>query len=276
MRKKRLEVQGFVIQIHSINDNDFVSLTDIAKNASDEKPAYSIQNWIRNNNTIRYLTRWEQVHNPKLKVVQMHDLLEKFTNNRTAVSPQRWIDETGAIGIIQKIGRGGGTFAHSDIALNFMYWLSPEFQIYFLKEFQRLKKDEALRLGEQWSVRREISKANHPIFTEAVKTNLIPDRLSKNQTGVVYASESDLLNKAVFGMTAKEWRIQNPDKKGNIRDHASNIDLLVLSNLQVLDASLIKWGSDQIQRLEILTEKAEEQQKILSKSKAAKKLNTKT
>jgi len=275
MRKKRLEVQGFVIQIHSINDSDFVSLTDIAKNASDEKPAYSIQNWIRNNNTIRYLTRWEQVHNPNLKVVQMHDLLEKFTNNRTAVSAQKWIEETGAIGVIQKVGRGGGTFAHSDIALNFMYWLSPEFQIYFLKEFQRLKKDEALQLGEQWSVRREISKANHPIFTEAVKTTLIPAKLPKNKTGIVYASETDILNMAVFRMTAKQWKIQNPKAKGNIRDHASMVDLLILSNLQVLDASLIKWNSDQQQRIEILSEKAEEQRRILSKSKAVKRLDEK-
>lgn len=275
MAKKKIEVQGLIIRIQTINDNDFVSLTDIAKKASEEKPAYTIQNWIRNNNTIRYLTRWEQVHNSNLKVVQMHDLLEKFTNNRTAVSAQRWIEETGSIGIIQKKGRGGGTFGHSDIALNFMYWLSPEFQIYFLKEFQRLKKDEALRLGETWSVRREISKANHPIFTEAIKTKLIPSKLPKNQTGVVYASETDILNVAVFGLTAKEWKQQNPKAKGNIRDHASTIDLLVLSNLQVLDASLIKWGSDLQQRIEILTEKAKEQKKILSQSKAAKRLDQK-
>lgn len=272
MAKKKIEVQGLIIRIQSIKEEDFISLTDIAKQSSEEKPAYTIQNWIRNNNTVRYLTRWEQVHNPQLKVVQMHDLLEKFTNNRTAVSAQRWIDETNAIGMVQKNGRGGGTFAHSDIALNFMYWLSPEFQIYFLKEFQRLKKDEALRLGDQWNVRREISKANHPIFTEAIKSKLIPDRLPKNKTGIVYASETEILNMAVFGITSKDWKAQNPKAKGNIRDNASSIDLLILSNLQVLDASLIKWGSDLKQRMEILTEKAKEQRGILSGSSAAKRL----
>ncbi len=203
----------------------------------------------------------------------MHDLLEKFTNNRTAVSAQRWIDETGAIGIKQKKGRGGGTYAHSDIALNFMYWLSPEFQIYFLKEFQRLKKDEGLRLGQQWTVRREISKANHPIFTEAIKANLVPAKLPKKKVGVVYANEADILNKAVFGLTTKEWKRNNPAANGNIRDNASVIDLLIISNLQVLDASLIQWDSDFQQRIEILTEKAGEQRAILEKSKAMGQLS---
>lgn len=202
------------------------------------------------------------------KVVQIHDLFDRFMDNKKAVSAQRWIDETGAIGIKQKAGRGGGTYAHSDIALNFMYWLSPEFQIYFLKEFQRLKKDEGIRLGRQWTVRREISKANHPIFTEAIKANLIPEKLLKRKAGIIYANEADILNKAVFGLTAKEWKMNNPTAKGNIRDHASVVDLLIISNLQVLDASLIQWGSDLQQRIELLTEKAMEQKEILKKSKA--------
>lgn len=275
MAKKNIEVQGLIIRIEPINEKDYVSLTDIAKSVSDEKPAYTIQNWIRNNNTIRYLAKWEIVHNENVKVVHLHDLLEKFTNNRSAVSAQKWIDETGAIGLVQKSGRGGGTYAHSDIALNFMYWLSPEFQIYFIKEFQRLKTKEALGLGTQWTVRREISKANYPLVTQAVKTHLISQKVSKSQKGIVYANEADILNMAVFGMTAKEWKIANPDAKGNIRDDKNTdvVDLLILSNLQVLDASLIEWGCDQEQRIEILTQKALEQREILTRSKAVKRLD---
>ncbi len=275
MAKKNIEVQGLIIRIEPINEKDYVSLTDIAKSVSDEKPAYTIQNWIRNNNTIRYLAKWEIVHNENVKVVHLHDLLEKFTNNRSAVSAQKWIDETGAIGLVQKSGRGGGTYAHSDIALNFMYWLSPEFQIYFIKEFQRLKTKEALGLGTQWTVRREISKANYPLVTQAVKTHLISQKVSKSQQGIVYANEADILNMAVFGMTAREWKIANPDAKGNIRDDKNTdvVDLLILSNLQVLDASLIEWGCDQEQRIEILTQKAREQREILTRSKAVKRLD---
>ncbi len=275
MAKKNIEVQGLIIRIEPINEKDYVSLTDIAKSVSDEKPAYTIQNWIRNNNTIRYLAKWEIVHNENVKVVHLHDPLEKFTNNRSAVSAQKWIDETGAIGLVQKSGRGGGTYAHSDIALNFMYWLSPEFQIYFIKEFQRLKTKEALGLGTQWTVRREISKANYPLVTQAVKTHLISQKVSKSQKGMVYANEADILNMAVFGMTAREWKIANPDAKGNIRDDKNTdvVDLLILSNLQVLDASLIEWGCDQEQRIEILTQKAREQREILTRSKAVKRLD---
>lgn len=277
MAKKNIEVEGLIIRIVPINDKDYINLTDIAKRASEEKPAYTIQNWIRNNNTIRYLAKWEEVHNEKIKVVHLHDLLERFTNNRSAVSPQRWIDETGAIGLIQKAGRGGGTYAHSDIALNFCYWLSPEFQIYFIKEFQRLKEREALGMGTQWTVRREITRANYPLVTRAVRDNLIPQKLARSSRGRVYTSEADILNMAVFGTTAKQWKLSNPNAKGNIRDDENTnvVDLLILSNLQVLDASLIGWGCDQEQRIEILTTKAAEQRDILSKSAAIKRIKDK-
>lgn len=206
--------------------------------------------------------------------MHLHDLLEMFTNNRAAVSPQRWIDEVGAIGLVQKAGRGGGTYAHSDIALNFCYWLSPEFQIYFIKEFQRLKEREALGLGTQWTVRCEITKANYPLVTRAIRDNLIPRKLPRSSRGGVYASEADILNMAVFGKTAKQWKLSNPGAKGNIRDDENTdiVDLLILSNLQVLDASLIGWGCDQEQRIEILTEKAREQRDILSKTAAVKRI----
>jgi len=277
MAKKNIKVDGLIIRIEPIYNKDYINLTDIAKRTSEEKPAYTIQNWIRNNNTIRYLAEWERVHNQNLKVVHLHDLLEMFTNNRSAVSPQRWIDELGAIGLVQKKGRGGGTYAHADIALNFCYWLSPEFQIYFIKEFQRLKEREALGLGTQWTVRREITKANYPLVTRAVRDNLIPRKLDKSSRGKVYANEADILNMAVFGMTAKQWKLSNPKAKGNIRDDKNTgvVDLLILSNLQVLDASLIGWGCDQEQRVEILTEKAKEQREILTKKAAVKRLKEK-
>lgn len=275
MAKKKIEVQGNELTIiNGFGDEDYISLTDMARGFEGEAGEY-IRNWLRNGSTIQFLGAWEKVYNQKFNLVEFHQIKSELVDNTFIMSAKKWLARTNAIGLVAKAGRYGGTYAHNEIALQFATWLSPDFHVYLVKEFKRLKQDEAKKLDSQWSVRREISKANHPIFTEAVKSNLIPERLPKNQTGIVYASESDLLNVAVFGMTAREWKRINPTAKGNIRDQASTVDLLILSNLQVLDASLIKWGSDQQQRLEILTEKAEEQRKILSKSKAVKRLNKK-
>ncbi len=275
-RKNKLVVQGGEISyLKEFGEEEYISLTDIARQFNSENPSFLIINWVRNKDTIEFLGVWEKMNNANFNLIEFDKIKNEAGSNRFVISVGKWISHTGAKGIISKPGRYGGTFAHRDIAFGFGYWMSPAFQLYLIKEFQRLKEDESYRLGEQWSVRREISKANHPIFTKSIQKNLIPPKVPKNQKGIFYANETDVLNLAVFGMTAKQWKIENPKKKGNIRDHATNIELLVLSNLQVLDASLIEWGSDQQQRIDILTAKAREQKLILSKSAAAKRLKGK-
>lgn len=263
-KKDVIRVNGTEVKFFTDQDKDYISLTDIAKQDSEE-PRYTIQNWLKNTNTVRYLYEWEQLHNPIENRVQIHTVLESATNNRFIMSPKKWIGLVNAVGITSKAGRNGGTYAHRDIALNFCYWLSPTFQIYLLKEFQRLKDSEARRLGNQWNVRREISKLNYRIHTEAIKKNLIPERLSeqKQRQGFIYANEADLLNVALFGMTAKAWRLQNPDFKGNIRDFATIEQLLVLSNLEAHNAEFIKEGLDHEERLDRLNRIAIEHMAVL-------------
>ena len=195
-------------------------------------------------------------------------------SNRNVVTTKRYIERTNAKGLISKSGRYGGTWGHSDIALNFMYWLSPSFQVYFIKEFQRLKENENLLLGtaQRWTLKREVAKLNHSLITDSIKNNLIPQTIPNNQKGIVYASNADLLNMAVFGVTAKQWRTANQKKKGNIRDSANLIDLLLIANLQVIDAHLIKWGCDYEERKTILNESVKFQRKVLNKSKVVKRL----
>lgn len=274
--KKSISVQGGEIALLKQEQHgEYISLTDIARQFNAEEPYILISNWFRNKDTIEFLGVWESLNNPNFNHIEFDRIKSEAGSNKFTLSAGRWINETGAIGIVSTAGRYGGTYAHKDIAFGFGYWMSPAFQLYLIQEFQRLKEDEALRLGEQWSVRREISMANHPIFTKAVQKNLIPEQLPRNQTGVFYASETDILNMAVFGLTARQWKQANPDAKGNLRDQASNIDLLILSNLQALDAKLIEWRCDVDQRVEILTATAKEQRAILSKSAAAKRLKEK-
>lgn len=269
MAKQKITVDGIDIRI---NDLDFISITDIAKRSSANKPAVTIQSWLRNQRTITFLATWEQVHNPNFKVSQMTDFREQAADNRSAITPKKYIEQTGAIGITAKSGRYGGTYTHSDIALNFCYWLSPEFQVYLAKEFQRLKGDEARRLGLEFDFKRELSRVNYPLHTEAIRTHLLKGGKS---TGIVYASEADLLNIAVFGKTAKQWRMAYPELKGNIRDHASVEELMALSNIEYLNSKLIQWGFTNTQREETLTEAAKELFEAYKKTKAVERIKQK-
>jgi len=274
MAKKKIKVEDIQISIVSEKEDDFFSITDIARKAS-AAPKDTVKAYLRNGNNIEYMAAWEQLYNKKFKRGVADRFRNESVSNAFTLSVKQWREKTNAIGIYSEKGRYGGTYAHKDIALQFAMWLSPVFHLYIVKEFDRLKQAEAQLLGKDWDLKREIAKANYPLLTEAVKTNLIPERLPKNQQGIVYASEADILNIAVFGITAKEWKKSNPKAKGNIRDNATAIELLLISNLQVLDASLIKWGCDQTQRMEILVEKAKEQKIILSKTASIKRINKK-
>lgn len=269
--KKKIEVEGHEILLYPHGQENYISLTDIANVLSDDISIYS---WMRNRNTVEFLGVWEQLHNPDFKGDEFVTFKEAAGLNNFNLTPRKWIKHTQAIGIVSKSGRyGGGTFAHQDIAINFCYWLSPTFQLYLIKEFQRLKEEEAKRLSLEWNVKRIISKANYHIHTEAVREYLIPPPVAgTKKEGLVFANEADLLNLALFGMTAREWRQKNPDLKGNMRDHATTEQLLVLSNLESLNAKLIEWDSDAEQRLEILNKTAIEQMEILIRRKTSDKL----
>lgn len=269
MAKQKITVDGISIRI---NDVDYISITDIAKKSSANKPAVTIQSWLRNQRTISFLAAWEQAHNPNFKVSQMTDFREQAADNRSAITPKQFIEQTGAIGITAKSGRYGGTYSHSDIALNFCYWLSPEFQVYLAKEFQRLKQDEARRLGIEFDFKRELTRVNYPLHTEAIKTHLLK---AGKSNGIVYANEADLLNVAIFGKTAKEWRTTNPNLKGNIRDYASVEELMALSNIEYLNSKLIQWGFNTNQREETLTEAAKELFEVYKKTKAVERIKRK-
>lgn len=271
MKKKKIEVEGHDITLFPKGQEDYISLTDIANALSDDISIYS---WMRNRNTVEFLGVWEQLHNPDFKGDEFVTFKEAAGLNNFNLTPRKWIKATQAIGIVSKSGRyGGGTFAHQDIAINFCYWLSPTFQLYLIKEFQRLKQEESKRLSLEWNVKRIISKANYHIHTEAVREYLIPPRIAGTKhEGIVYANEADLLNMALFGMTSREWRQKNPELKGNMRDHATTEQLLVLSNLESLNAKLIEWDSDPEQRLEILNKTAIEQMEILIRRGTSDKL----
>ena len=252
-KKKTLNVQGISIQIEIGDSKDYISLTDIAKQRDDEA-RFVIRNWMSNRNTIQYLGVWEELHNEKFNRAGFRTVREDFFDTGS-LTPKKWIENTDAMGIESRAGRYGGTYSHSDIALNFCYWLSPAFQVYFIKEFQRLKHDEMLQLGQEFDVKRFVSKSTFSLLTSAIKENLVPDDLytSKNER-ITFASEVDLLNEALFGMTAKEWQLAHPTKKGNMRDQASVEELIVLNVLQGVHALLIKWDTDKAERKRILKE----------------------
>ena len=273
MAKQIVKVQDIDIKYFDKNGDEYISLTDIAKQSSDE-PRFIIRNWLNNTNTVRYLYEWEQFHFPNENRAHLRTVLEFATDNRSSISPKKWISFIDAKGITSKGGRNGGTYAHRDIALNFCYWLSPTFQIYLIKEFQRLKAEEARKLGLQWTVRREIAKSNYRILTETIKNNLIPERVKDNQ-GYTYASEADILNVALFGITAKDWRSQNPNAKGNIRDFATIEQLLILANLETHNAEFIKEGLSQDERLDRLNQIAIEQSKIIAQYSNLNQLKSK-
>ncbi len=272
MSKQKINVEGLSISIEKNDFGDFISLTDIAKQ-SERKAGLIIIDWLRNRSTLRFLETWEQQYNPGFKVMQMRNFKEQADDSRLDITPQRYIEETGAIGLTSKSGRYGGTYAHQHIALNFCYWISPEFQVYFIQEFERLKMDEADRKGLTWNLRRELAKANYPIHTDAVRENLVPllDWNTK-QEGLHFASEADLLNMAVFGMTARQWREANPEAKGNVRDAATEVQLQVLANMESTNATLINMGFTREERFASLSQRAAREIEILEASRASEQI----
>jgi hypothetical protein len=239
-------------------------LTDIAKYRNSDDPRFVIQNWMRNRNTIEFLGLWEELHNPNFNRVQFEAVRSEAGYNRFVMTPTKWIESVNAIGIVSKAGRYGGTYAHSDIAMSFATWISPEFQLYIMKDYRRLKSDENSRLSLGWNLNREIAKLNYRIHTDAIKGNLIPPELTPAQISYTYASEADLLNVALFGQTAKQWRDTNPNKKGNMRDEANLNQLLVLANMESYNAVLIEQGKGQSERLVLLRELAVRQMETLA------------
>jgi len=256
----KINVQKTDVTILKINEDDYISLTDIAKYKSNE-PTDVIANWMRNRNTIEYLGIWESLYNPVFKPLEFEGFRKEAGLNAFTLSPQKWIEATNAKGMISKSGRYGGTFAHKDIAFKFAAWISIEFELYFIKEFQRLKEEEQKQLG--WTAKRELSKINYHIHTDAVKHNLIPATLTPQQISYVYANEADVLNVALFGITAKQWRDANPELKGNIRDYATINELICLSNMENLNAVFINENMPQSERLVKLNQIAIQQMSIL-------------
>ena len=250
------------VALYSKREEDYISLTDIARYKDRERTDYIIQNWLRNRNTIEFLGIWEQLNNPDFNPIEFDGIRKQAGLNSFILTSKRWIESTGAIGLVSKAGRYGGTYAHKDIAFEFASWVSVEFKLYLIKEFQRLKEEERKTLG--WDIRRNLTKINYRIHTEAIQTHLIPAELSPKQTSLVYASEADVLNLALFGMTAAQWRDANPDKRGNIRDYADIAQLVCLSNLENLNALFISEGLSQKVRLERLNKIAIHQMTILA------------
>lgn len=263
--KETIHANGFDISIYT-NDfqNEFISLTDIAKYKSDA-PNDVIKNWMRSRDTIEFLGLWESLHNSNFKPVEFDGFRSQAGANAFTMSPTKWIEGVNAIGIVSKSGRYGGTYAHSDIAFEFASWVSAEFKLYIIKDYKRIKSDENSRLSLNWNLNREISKLNYKIHTDAIKENLIPVELTPNQIAFTYANEADLLNVALFGVTAKQWRDNNLDKKGNIRDYATLNQLLVLSNMENYNAIMIDQGKPQSERIVALHEMAVKQLETLSK-----------
>ena len=266
----KITVKDTNLTIIQINDDDYICITDLARYKSAEHTDDVIKNWIRNRNTIELLGIWESLHNPNFKPVKFDGFRKEAGLNGFVMTPKKWIEATNAIGIISKSGRYGGTYAHKDIALEFASWISIEFKLYFLKEFQRLKEEEQKAIG--WSAKRELAKINYHIHTDAVKHNLIPVELTSQQTSIIYASEADVLNIALFGMTAKDWREANPDLKGNIRDYATINELICLSNMENLNAVFINEGLSQSERLIKLNQIAIQQMKVLQEVENRKML----
>jgi len=248
-KKDTIEAKGFAIQIYTEDfKNDYISLTDIARYKNVHEPKDVVKNWLRVRDTIDFLGLWETIHNPNFKGVEFDSFRKEAGTNAFTLSPQRWIENTNAIGIVSKSGRGGGTFAHPDIAMEFASWISAEFKLYLIQDYKRLKSDENSKLSLGWNLNREISKINYKIHTDAIKEYLLKD-LTNEQLSYKYASEADMLNVALFNKRAKQWREENPDLKRNMRDYASLNELLVLANMESYNAVLIGKGMEQKERM---------------------------
>jgi hypothetical protein len=263
-KKSTINVQGTVVAIVSQNEEDFVSLTDIAHHRRSDHSDDLIRNWLRNRNTVEFLGIWEQLHNPGFNPVEFDGIRMQAGLNSFALTPKQWIEKTGARGIVSRTGRYGGTFAHKDIAFEFASWISVEFKLYLIKEFQRLKEDENSRLSLAWNLNRTLAKLNYRIHTDAIKEHLIPATLTPEQIGFTYGNEADVLNVALFGQTAREWRVANPDLDGNMRDYAAIEQLLVLANIEGMNAEFIHMGLPQGERLKRLNQIAIRQMQTLT------------
>ena len=249
IKKEQISAKGFAIQVYTEDfRNDYISLTDIARYKNVHEPKDVVKNWLRVRDTIEFLGLWETIHNPNFKGVEFDSFRKEAGTNAFTLSPQRWIENTNAIGIVSKSGRGGGTFAHPDIAMEFASWISAEFKLYLIQDYKRLKSDENSKLSLGWNLNREISKINYKIHTDAIKEYLLKD-LTNEQLSYKYASEADMLNVALFNKRAKQWREENPDFKGNMRDYASLNELLVLANMESYNAILIGKGMEQKERM---------------------------
>lgn len=268
-KKSVIDVQGTAITILSRQEEDYISLTDMTKRFGDDALIYS---WMRNRNTVEFLGIWEQMHNPDFKGGEFETFRKEAGLNSFHLTPRKWIDATGAIGIQSRAGRYGGTYAHKDIAFEFGSWLSPEFKLYLIKEFQRLKDDENRRLSLEWNLNRTLARLNYRIHTDAIKAHVIPASVTPEQANFAYASEADMLNVALFGQTAKQWREANPGREGNVRDYASIEQLLVLANLESMNAEFIHMGLSQGERLQRLNDIAIRQLQALTGNKGIQKL----
>lgn len=269
-KNQTIDVLKESVRIQKIGDEDYICLTDIAKYQDAEHTDDLIRNWIRNRNSIEFLGIWEQLNNSKFKPVEFDGFRKQAGLNSFTMTPAQWIEKTGAVGIVSKRGRYGGTYAHKDIAFEFASWVSVEFKLYLIKEFQRLKEAEQKQLG--WDIRRNLAKINYRIHTDAVKAHLIPPALSAQQIAFVYANEADVLNMALFGMTAAQWREAHPKDPGNIRDHANAAQLVCLSNLENLNALFIEEGRERPERLKKLNRVAIRQMEILLADRGVKQI----
>lgn len=255
----KITVQDTEVTVISFDDKDYISLTDMVKHV--ENGLALIEKWLRNKNTIEFLGIWEEMYNPMFNSPEFEGIKNEAGLNRFIMSVKQWISKTNAIGIIAKAGRYGGTYAHKDLAFEFASWVSPQFKLYLIREFQRLKDEEQKQIG--WTAKRELSKINYRIHTDAIQRNIIPDEVTPQQASAIYANEADVLNVAMFGMTAKQWREANTDKKGNIRDYASINELICLSNMENLNAIFIEQGLTQSERLMKLNRIAIQQMNVL-------------
>ena len=258
-RKEEISAKGFPIQVYTEDfKNDYISLTDIAKYKNTDDPRFVIQNWMRNRNTLEFIGLWEVLNNPNFNRVQFDTFRNEAGLNRFTMTPSKWIESTQSIGIVSKAGRYGGTYAHYDIAMEFASWLSPEFKLYIIQDYKRLKEDRNSKISLTWNLHREISKINYKIHTDAIKEHLLND-LTIEQLSFRYANEADMINVVLFNKRAKEWREENPDLEGNMRDYASLNELLVLANMESYNAVLIEKGIEQKERMMELREFARKQ-----------------
>ncbi len=269
-KNTKIEIIGSDVTLFSKGEEDYISLTDLAKHKNAEHTGVVISHWMSTRYTIEFMGIWERVNNPSFNLTEFSYIKNESGSNGFVLSAKQWIEKTNAIGIISKAGRYGGTYAHKDIAFEFATWISPELKFYLIKEFQRLKEEEQKQLG--WDVKRQLTKINYRIHTDAIKENLIPVELTKQQIHLVYASEADLLNMALFGKTAKQWHDENPSQKGNIRDYSNVTQLVCLANLENLNAHLIQQDLPQSERIRLLNRTAIQQMRLLTDDLGVKKL----